>query len=282
MKSIIAATVTALMLVSIAQVAPVNGMPGLSKSTSKSKPEPEPIKFMGFENNDPKSPFTIHGIHFTKPPYKVDGVHYIKGTQHSQPITLACGTYSSPSNNAFQLYISGNRCYIIPGQCEQTYKRFADSFYGTEQHVKSLWQNIGLGLKAIKEAGWYAHMDFDSKYTFIADAYINDITRYLHSESENGEYKPCFINFNNAIPVGKELIKIKETNEFVMTNSFYLVPYNTRIAIVYHLKDYDNRKYNWDSFSKLLSPPDMSILDHGLLKQFANTLDAMLLDKTEK
>ncbi|KAI9598974.1 hypothetical protein BDF19DRAFT_462399 [Syncephalis fuscata] len=102
MKSIIAATVTALMLVSIAQVAPVNGMPGLSKSTSKSKPEPEPIKFMGFENNDPKSPFTIHGIHFTKPPYKVDGVHYIKGTQHSQPITLACGTYSSPSNNAFQ------------------------------------------------------------------------------------------------------------------------------------------------------------------------------------
>ncbi|KAI9598910.1 hypothetical protein BDF19DRAFT_419226 [Syncephalis fuscata] len=130
------------MTVSVIQAMPVNEMPSL--------PESEPIE----------SPFTIYDIQFTDNPYEVKGVHYIKGTQHSQPITLVFEPNSNTSNPAFQVYkdlmldpksVKSDR-FLVPD--------FAQKYTSGARLVQLLWQNIGSGLDAIKEAGWYSHMDF--------------------------------------------------------------------------------------------------------------------------
>ncbi|KAI9598962.1 hypothetical protein BDF19DRAFT_419271 [Syncephalis fuscata] len=54
------------MLVSATQAASGGNISNLPEFNPK--PKPGPI------SNNPKSPFTIHGIHFTKNPYKVKGV----------------------------------------------------------------------------------------------------------------------------------------------------------------------------------------------------------------
>ncbi|KAI9598919.1 hypothetical protein BDF19DRAFT_410321 [Syncephalis fuscata] len=282
-KSIFAIIVTVFMTVSVIQAMPVNEMPSL--------PESEPIEFMSYKNNDSESPFTIYDIQFTDNPYEVKGVHYIKGTQHSQPITLVCEPNSNTNNPAFQVYkdlmldpksvksdrflvpvpekrliIKGNVCYIIPGQCEMTYKDFAQKYTSGARLVQLLWQNIGSGLDAIKEAGWYSHMDF------------KDIC--MTSDNNNNTI-PSFFNFNNAIPVGKGLVNIEDTNNFVVNSSLLLVSKYVKSGIMQHIMGPNGKEYEWRSLKAPFNSPAMSNWSHGPLYNFKYALNTMLLKETE-
>ncbi|KAI9598927.1 hypothetical protein BDF19DRAFT_110392 [Syncephalis fuscata] len=288
MKSILAIATTALMLVSITQVTPVNGIPGLFGSepsnampgsfNSKPEPEPRPIEFMSYKNNDSESPFTIYDIQFTDNPYEVKGVHYIKGTQHNQPITLTCGSDPNPNNNAFQVYedlkahsllfnsnkfsvavpkggfiISGQiRCYVLPGQCEQTYKQFAENPLSAMQldmkKILDLWRNIGSGLDAIRKVGWYATRILMVSIAFINNAYIDCIARYLHTKKKDGKYMPQFFNFNTPISTewgfenGKAEAERFVLNEVTSRKILWLVPKKVKIEILCKLKNNEDAK----------------------------------------
>ncbi|KAI9591688.1 hypothetical protein BDF19DRAFT_426090 [Syncephalis fuscata] len=111
MKSILAIAATAFMLASVTQATPANNILGALKSES--------IEFMGFKNNDPESPFTMHSIQFTETPYKNNDVHYIKGKQHGNLITLAClnaiekaGWYAQMDFNDICIIKTSNGGYI--------------------------------------------------------------------------------------------------------------------------------------------------------------------------
>ncbi|KAI9598903.1 hypothetical protein BDF19DRAFT_462345 [Syncephalis fuscata] len=141
---------------------------------------------MGYKNNDPESPFTIYGIQFTDISYQVKGVHYIKGTQHSQPITLACGSDPNPNNPAFQVY----KDLILNPQLS---KNNEFSIAMPELSFIFPGQNrcyVLPGLIAIEEEGWHAQMNF------------KDI---CITKKKNGKYIPHFFYFNNAISAKKKI-----------------------------------------------------------------------------
>ncbi|KAI9598930.1 hypothetical protein BDF19DRAFT_410331 [Syncephalis fuscata] len=287
------------MLVSVTQVTLVNGTPGLIKSKLKPEPKPESdirfIQFMGIKNNDPINPFNIHGIQFTGIPYEVRGVHYVKGRQHKQPITLACGPDPNPRNSAFQHHhqqdlmahsslfnsdkfsvavpkgsfiIPGQiRCYALPGQCEQTYDNFAENPLSDMDKLLSLWQNIGSGLDAIGKVGWYAHKNFD-------DICI--------TKSENDKYIPQFFSFDNAVSVKKELdyetVKIRsDISYFILEKIFRLVPDKVKVKIICKFLDktYTRRRRVVYSSGWLYFELKSLGIDECLETADENTIDAL-------
>ncbi|KAI9598918.1 hypothetical protein BDF19DRAFT_410320 [Syncephalis fuscata] len=192
-------------------------MPG----SFNSKPEPKLIEFMRYKNSDSESPFTIYDIQFTDNPYEVKGVHYIKGTQYNQPITLACGSDPNPNNNAFQrqfsvavpkggFIIPGQiRCYVLPGQCEQTYKQFAENPLSAMQldmkKILDLWRNIGSGLDAIGKTGWHVHKNLQN----ICITKKKDAKKELDYETEIMRSSLNRINIKTILQLVPDEVKIE-------------------------------------------------------------------------
>ncbi|KAI9593700.1 hypothetical protein BDF19DRAFT_415246 [Syncephalis fuscata] len=227
------------------------------------------VAFMGQKNKNTDSPFIKKNIKFTNTPYKVNGVYYIKGTQNKGPITLACKSDTIVENSAFKslkenskllekyssliaipkeiITFSGNKCYVLPGQCAKTYKQFTKVFTSDKdlEKIETLWRKI-------------------------ADDICID-------KNELGEYVPYFINFNNAIPVEKGIISIRETNEFVTNESLRLVPADVKVAItkkLYGSGDVDK----WDDLSDYLGPSNNYNRNSGLIEDFTNAISRIQLE----
>ncbi|KAI9595793.1 hypothetical protein BDF19DRAFT_413263 [Syncephalis fuscata] len=199
---------------------------------------------------------------FTGTPNESNGIYYTKATQNKQPITLACGLNSNPKSHALKdlmetykpfdernppvavptgkIMIPGNTCYVLQGQCKKRYKDFAQVFSGRDdvEKVQILWINIGSGLKALKELGWYAHMNFE------------DICIY----EDKYEFDPYFINLSKVIPVGQGRVivdklegttKIDEMNEFALNASLRLVSDNVKAEIAIKMRNSFNEGMYW-------------------------------------
>ncbi|KAI9592402.1 hypothetical protein BDF19DRAFT_451655, partial [Syncephalis fuscata] len=275
MKSILAITTTAFMLVSVTQVTPANGMPGLFSS------EPEPIKFMDFTEDDLNNLFITHSIKLSGQESDINGVRYIDGTQRNDPIQLACS--SSPNTNTkitpcnytgqsqdlwgsilthnidykYEIVLPkerltlprGNTCYVLPRiKCTATYK--IDS-----QITKvNMWRRIG-------EAGWYAHRDIERK-----------------------GYNLYFVNFDRAIPVGKNIINVEDTNQVILRQVFYTLKDYLRVGFINAFKDRYNSniawRYNWRAMRAEEAISQLQAL--GGHRDLLHPLDNLLLTKDDK
>ncbi|KAI9596202.1 hypothetical protein BDF19DRAFT_438443 [Syncephalis fuscata] len=262
MKSILTITAATLMLVSVTKATPVNGIPN----------QPSFGELIKTKQDYVKSLFSTHGIQFTGTPNESNGIYYTKATQNKQPITLACGLNSNPKSHALKVYqimIPGNTCYVLQGQCKKRYKDFAQVFSSRDgvKKVQNLWGNIGSGLNALEELGWYAHMNFE-------DICIN--------EDKYG-FNPYFINLSKAIPVGQgkvivdefeETTRIDEMNEFALNASLRLVTIELRNSL-------KGGRY-WEELSYDLGKPDTRGWDLGSIDYFTITISTIALGPENK
>ncbi|KAI9591820.1 hypothetical protein BDF19DRAFT_453576 [Syncephalis fuscata] len=280
MKSIFAITTTALMLVSVTQVTPANGMPGLFGT----KPAPVPGvtgKFMGIKLNGETDPFTMHDLKLIGKESNIKGVHYIDGMQREDPIRLACGSTSNTENYALQVYedllksklsyethenfefmlpkgqfiLPGHvKCYILPyKECESKYdpafQDFGDRVGSQLEYLNRIWKNIAKALDIIKKEGWYANGDIGN----------------ICFTGEKDDYKMFFTRFDNTFPVEKlaELQrndKIQQINRFIIQQTLYKVSYALRNAFIYAFKTNKNIKWRYEWYIIKANEPSWRLI----------------------
>ncbi|KAI9592451.1 hypothetical protein BDF19DRAFT_468084 [Syncephalis fuscata] len=284
------------MLVLVTQVTPANGMPGLFSS------EPEPIKFMDFTEDDLNNLFITHSIKLSGQESDINGVRYIDGTQRNDPIRLVCS--SSPNTNtknyAMQLYGDlwgsilthnidykyeivlpkerltlprGNTCYVLPRiKCTATYKIDSQITKGLLvddiRYRVNMWRRIGEGLEILKKAGWYAHRDIEN----------------ICIVKTGKGYNLYFVNFDRAIPVGKNIINVEDTNQVILRQVFYTLKDYLRVGFINAFKDRYNSniawRYNWRAMRAEEAISQLQAL--GGHRDLLHPLDNLLLTKDDK
>ncbi|KAI9595079.1 hypothetical protein BDF19DRAFT_443386 [Syncephalis fuscata] len=266
MKSIFAITTTALMLVSVTQITPANGMPGLFGT--KPDPVPDVTEFMGIKLNGETDPFTMHDLKLIGKEFNIKGVHYIQGEWNNEHIRLACGSTLNTENYAIQVYedllksklsyetneyfevmlpkwqfiLPGHvKCYILPyKECESKYdpasQYFGDHVGSQIEYLVRIWKRIGKALDIIKNEGWYANGDIGN----------------ICFTGEKDDYKMFFIRFDNTFPVEKlaELQrndKIQQVNRFIIQQTLGKLSSHLRNAFIYAFKKNRDvkRRYEW-------------------------------------
>ncbi|KAI9597277.1 hypothetical protein BDF19DRAFT_464174 [Syncephalis fuscata] len=256
MKSILAITATALMLVSATQATPVNGMLIYSKILAK------PNKGISDEF---KSTLDMHNIQLIGEKIIMDNLYYREGKQNGEPIRVACGARSNADNKALRLYkdLMGNHplhnedstisfaipktsfftdkiiCYVLPYyDCQKKFEAIAEEFQknnhkhsdADEDKMLQLWKKIAKGLNYLKKLGWHAHMNID-------DICVNQ---------DKSGYKIHFLRFSHSTPVN-ERINVQSVNRFIIRHTIETIEHNRQLVLISLLDDGtpESKKYDW-------------------------------------
>ncbi|KAI9592391.1 hypothetical protein BDF19DRAFT_451628 [Syncephalis fuscata] len=253
------------MLVSVTQVTPANGMPGLFSS------EPEPIKFMDFTEDDLNNLFITHSIKLSGQESDI--------TVQSQDLWGSILTHNIDYKYEIVLpkerltLPRGNTCYVLPRiKCTATYKIDSQITKGLLvddiRYRVNMWRRVGEGLEILKKAGWYAH---------------RDIENICIVETGKG-YNLYFVNFDRAIPVGKNIINVKDTNQVILRQVFYTLKKYLQVGFINAFKDRYNSnitwRYNWRAMRAEEAISQLQAL--GGHRDLLHPLDNLLLTKDDK
>ncbi|KAI9594488.1 hypothetical protein BDF19DRAFT_445012 [Syncephalis fuscata] len=227
------------MLVSVTQVTPANGMPGLFGT--KPDPVPDATEFMNIKLDGETDPFAIYDLKLIGKESNIRGVHYIDGMQRKDPIQLACGSTSNTKTTPFkytrqdllkskffeimlpkgQFILPGHvKCYILPyKKCDPQYNPVSKNFGDYSNFSISL---MGAQIDYLhkrcaryyKKNGWYANGDYEN----------------ICFTGKKDDYKVFFTKFDNTISLEK------------------LIELQRKMDIYMGLKEIKNKwRYNWSN-----------------------------------
>ncbi|KAI9594489.1 hypothetical protein BDF19DRAFT_479138 [Syncephalis fuscata] len=194
MKSVLTIAAITLMLVSVAQAMFVNGI--LRVLTPKHQPLSmfKPLastyyKSMDINEKDIRKLFTPHNIILKAK--DLLSITYIILMERRVASSFGLHVDQNQIQRITPFKHTSDFGIVVPKEQFTISGGFGNAWLQDLDRITEIWRKIGTGLDYLKKKGWYTHMDIEETC--------------LIGEKDN--YKPYFVNFNNAIPVGKGLIE---------------------------------------------------------------------------